>query len=96
MTMEPGQIEAVAAARKHYDKHTIGIFIDIEANHDLTTEEVWPDGDAPETFTADDVMALLTKNGLSSGLREWELLTGLNVTVRVYSKDHSSVAEATT
>jgi hypothetical protein len=38
---------------------------------------------APDIYTADDVMALLTRRGLRAGLREWELLTGLTVTIYV-------------
>lgn len=56
------------------------VTIDIEGTFDLSIDQVWPDG-APETFTADDVMALLRERGLHNGLRDWELLTGLRVTV---------------
>lgn len=57
------------------------ITIAIEAFHDLTVEQVWPDGDAPDAPTADDVMALLQRHGLWHGLRDWSL--GFEVTITV-------------
>lgn len=49
------------------------ITIFIEGAHSLTVDDVWPDGDAPETPTADDVLNLLERDGLSRGIDDWNL-----------------------
>lgn len=43
---------------------------------DLTVDEVWPDGDAPEHPAADDVIAVMRKSGSVSRLvGDWNLDT---------------------
>ena len=54
-------------------------FVSIEGNFGLTIEELWPNGDAPENPTREDVMKLLREqwpypeNAASGLMREWNL-----------------------
>jgi hypothetical protein len=42
----------------------------------LTVEEIWPDGDAPENPTVDDVIEVMRKSGSISRLcQDWNLRT---------------------
>lgn len=48
----------------------------LEGAHDLTVEEIWPDGDAPENPTLADVIAVVQKHGNGGPLRlarDWNL-----------------------
>jgi hypothetical protein len=50
---------------------------------DLTENDIWPDGDAPDDWTAEDVEAVIVECGGAVGvLRGWELDGCL--TLRVY------------
>jgi hypothetical protein len=62
----------------------ISIFIGVEVDNDLSVTDVWPDGDAPENPTADDVAALLEKGGLKRNLEDWSLMDGAVVTISVH------------
>lgn len=44
-----------------------------EIEEELTVDEIWPDGDAPENPTADDVHKLLKDGSLMCNLQEWNL-----------------------
>lgn len=57
--------------------------IGVDGWFDLTTEDIWPDGDAPEDPSADDVIAAIKRSSYSVGnfLREWGLIEDLEVTV---------------
>lgn len=48
----------------------------ISCDVSLTVDEIWPDGDAPEDPTVDDVLEVIDKCG--GGLRvirDWDLMT---------------------
>lgn len=47
----------------------------------LTTEEVWPDDDAPEHPTARDVIEKMRSYSKSEMLREWNLENDLDIIV---------------
>lgn len=48
--------------------------IHISGDYDLITDEVWPDGDAPENPTAADVVAVMLAYGTQrSVLGDWNL-----------------------
>lgn len=52
--------------------------------HGLGVSEIWPDGDAPENPTVDDVIAVIRKNGgVDDVLRNWNMLPQLEVDGRV-------------
>lgn len=54
----------------------------IEGDAELTIKELWPDDDAPENPTAEDVRALMESSGRRDRvLRDWMLLDDLDVTV---------------
>lgn len=50
------------------DAERISISIGLEAQFDLALADVWPDGDAPERPTAQDVLAVMRR---SSTMRQW-------------------------
>ena len=55
-----------------YEGHTI-----------LAEFDLWPDGDAPENWTLDDVIAVITKSGGSLGiLKNWDLMYDLTLNIR--------------
>lgn len=63
----------------------ISIFIGVEVDNNLTATDMWPDGDAPENLTADDVAAVLTGGyGLRANLKDWGLMDGAVVKVSVH------------
>ena len=48
----------------------------------LTTEDIWPDGDAPENPNAEDVRRVMRGSGSKMYvLSDWNLLDDLHVTV---------------
>ncbi len=51
----------------------------------LDVDAIWPDGDAPESPTADDVYALLRNGSVIANLREWNLDDEGNLHVREVS-----------
>ena len=54
----------------------------IQADINLTVEQIWPDGDAPENPTVDDVLAVIKHNGGKDRiLRDWSLMDDLDLTV---------------
>jgi hypothetical protein len=60
------------------------INVHIEADVDMTVDEVWPEGDAPEQVTPAAVKALMESSGTKSHvLNEWSLLVDPEVTVTV-------------
>lgn len=64
----------------------ICIHIAFGGEHDLTLDDVWPDGDAPDNPTANDIAALLHSGGsLWTVARDWNLDFGL--TIKVHGPD---------
>lgn len=60
-------------------------FVDIEASVVLGLDDIWPDGDAPENPTAEDVAALMRKCGSKHRvLDEWDLVGELTITVSAW------------
>ncbi len=56
--------------------------ITITADHDLAIDEIWPDGDAPENPTVDDVKRRIQECGGARGLwRDWGFDTDPEVDV---------------
>jgi hypothetical protein len=50
---------------------------------DLSIDELWPDGDAPENPTAEDVKGLIEKcGGILQIIRDWDLLSRSDYEVR--------------
>lgn len=46
-----------------------------DADWTLDTEDIWPDGDAPENPTAEDVRRVIMEcGGIVRVMREWELV----------------------
>lgn len=52
--------------------------IELNVMADLTIEEIWPDGDAPENPTAEDVQAILDEAGTDAStdaiIKDWCLV----------------------
>lgn len=49
--------------------------IRFDADWTLDTEDIWPDGDAPENPTAEDVRRVIREcGGIVRVMREWELV----------------------
>ena len=49
-------------------------YVTISADFELSVEDVWPDGDAPENPTADDVAQVMRDGGsCRTVLRDWNL-----------------------
>ncbi len=58
------------------------VSIDVLGFNELTVEQVWPDGDAPDNPTADDVAAVIKQcGGLRRVLDDWNLDRYLVITV---------------
>lgn len=59
-------------------------FISIDlGTAEMSREEMWPDGDAPENPTAEDVADVIRRcGGLRSVVSDWDLLYDARVTVR--------------
>jgi len=54
----------------------------IEGYYEFAVEEVWPDGDAPDNPTPEDVRNVMQDAGTKNRvLDDWGLLSDLNVTV---------------
>ena len=54
----------------------------IEADVDLTLDEIWPDGDAPDNPTVDDVIAIVERTpNLSRMLNDWNLMDLLELSI---------------
>lgn len=59
-----------------------GFNVHLEADYWLSLAEIWPDGDAPNEPTADDVKAAMEKCGPKQRvLDDWMLLDDLDVDV---------------
>lgn len=41
----------------------LGFYVEVESEAFLSIAEIWPDGNAPEDPTADDVLAQMKKDG---------------------------------
>lgn len=48
--------------------------IELNVQADLTIEDIWPDGDAPENPTKEDVQAVLDEVGTDALIKEWMLV----------------------
>lgn len=60
------------------------ITITYEGTVDLKVSDVWPDGDAPDVITADDVVLVMEQSGRKERvLSDWLLLDELEVQVAV-------------
>jgi hypothetical protein len=65
----------MSTSRKHFSFN-----IEIDDTWDL--EDLWPDGNAPETPTLDDVVKLIQACGGPDRVAEdWNLLDGLSITI---------------
>ncbi len=54
----------------------------ISADVDLALHEIWPDGDAPENPTVDDVLEVIKKDGGKRAvIRDWNLDDDLDLEV---------------
>lgn len=54
----------------------------IEADVDLTLDELWPDGDAPDNPTVDDVIAIVERTpSLHRMLNDWNLMDLLELSI---------------
>jgi len=49
------------------------VTIEFGGSAELTEREIWPDRDAPEDWTAADVVAVLKHAGRREVLREWDI-----------------------
>jgi hypothetical protein len=59
-----------------------GFCFDINASVHLEVDEIWPDGDAPENPTAEDVEVVIQQaGGLRRVLRDWDLEDHIILTV---------------
>jgi len=57
-------------------------FFNIEVDDTFELDDLWPDGDAPENPSLDDVVKLIQKDGGPDRVAEdWNLLEGLAITV---------------
>lgn len=64
------------------DKKNIGFNFQIEASLYLSVDEIWPDGDAPENPTADDVAQVIEQcGGLRAVIRDWDLDQHVSLTI---------------
>jgi hypothetical protein len=68
----------------------------VESHFDLDIDEIWPDGDAPENPTVDDVAAVCEKYApISRWMSDWDLapfrvfLDGPGKSIEVFSKEHA-------
>lgn len=58
------------------------IFIELRLDEKLSVDQVWPDGDAPETVDAQAVVEAMESCGSKSVvLSDWNLLPDVEVTV---------------
>jgi hypothetical protein len=56
--------------------------IDITINETYSIEEIWPDGDAPENPTVDDVVKVIQAcGGPDRVAQDWNLLDGLSLDI---------------
>lgn len=53
--------------------------ISITVDEDLDIEQLWPDGDAPENPTAEDVLLLIEDCGGLDIIKEWNLRADIQV-----------------
>lgn len=57
--------------------------IRIPSDFDLTVDEIWPDGDAPENPTPEDVKKVIEKcGGILTVIRDWDLLSNKDYEVK--------------
>lgn len=80
-------------AREHVDEHTRRqketgnlpkpmFHFSISCDVSLEVKDIWPDGNAPENPTVDDVLAVIKKDGGARRiLDDWSLLEDLSLTV---------------
>lgn len=56
--------------------------ISINGEVELTPEEIWPDGDAPENPTVEDVLEQMQKSGTKENfMSSWNLGDDIDITV---------------
>lgn len=72
MTDSTGGVEAGQAAEKAF-------FFEVGDENYLTVSEIWPDGDAPENPTTEDVIAVVKKTGRFNFARDWGFETHVYV-----------------
>lgn len=56
--------------------------ISLRVDAQLAVDEIWPDGDAPESPTATDVLAVIDGQGGLDILRDWNLADDQDFEVR--------------
>lgn len=60
----------------------VTIFIRFDGDMDLSTSDVWPDGDAPADVTPEAVAALIKNEGtVSNFMNEWNIYPAVYVSV---------------
>jgi hypothetical protein len=80
-TLEAGP-DADAADRATQEISMKVFHFNISHEESLTVEEIWPDGDAPENPTLDDVLAVIAKcGGRRRILDDWGLVDDLDLSV---------------
>lgn len=47
--------------------------VTLEGDHALTVDQIWPDGDAPENPTSEDVEMVLAEYSVLELIRDWNL-----------------------
>lgn len=66
-----------------------GFTVSLSGNVEMSVKEVWPDGDAPDNPTAEDVVEQMKREGtIPRMLENWNLLWDIEVDVT----DEDSVA----
>lgn len=57
-------------------------YFGLDLSSSLTVAEIWPDGDAPENPTAEDVIARVQMYGsVDTFLHEWNMTYGARLTI---------------
>lgn len=66
------------------DDDEVTISIHVEADIDMDVRDIWPDGDAPEVISADEVKHLMEHQGSKRRvLDDWMLIGDLDISVEV-------------
>lgn len=67
------------------------VTIDVTVGITLPAAAIWPDGDAPEDWTAFDVIKVIEEAGsLQQWVRDWSISEGANVVVSPVGKPSGS------
>jgi hypothetical protein len=61
----------------------MSILITIGGEWDFGPEDVWPDGDAPDEFCAEDVAAVMRKFGKRRVIDDWGFMDEMEIEIEV-------------